>query len=380
MYLKGRIATGDYTYYKNRLTSVLRRVKRLYYTEHLFDAAKDHVKLWNCLNMVVARNVRQSMKEIKVGNIVLIGLDLANYENDCFVTAASSITRNLLPSLEYIFVTPPVQNSCYFFPATRLEVIKVIRGLKNKGNKLFDIHPSIIKDNIDFFSTHLTELYTMSLSESLFPDQSKISRVTPAHKSGPTDVLDNYPPISVLPVFSRVFEKMTFTRMDNLVRIHNVLSSCQFGFRQGKNTTHAIIRLLSHIITAFHEKIYSACFFFLDLRKAFDTVNHEILLKKLQHHGFRGHCHNYLKSYFKNRMQYVYINEFKSDTMAVANGVPQGSILGPLCFNLFINDLPSTVDAHTVLFADDAAFVITARPLQELYDRVIKLISDLLDI
>ena len=100
-------------------------------------------------------------------------------------------------------------------------------------------------------------------------------------------------------------------------------------------------------------------------------------MKKLQHHGFRGHCHNYLKSYFNNRMQCVYINGFKSDTMAVTNGVPQGSILGPLCFNLFINDLPSAVDAHTVLFADDAAFVITAQSLQELYDKIIKLFSDL---
>ena len=261
--------------------------------------------------------------------------------------------------MDIFCTTPPVQNSCYFFPTTRLEVMKVIRGLKNKGNKLFDIHPSIIKDNIDFFGTHLTELYNMSLIESLFPDQSKIGRITPVHKSGPTDILDNYRPISVLPVCSKVLEKLTFTRMDNFVRMYNVLSSCQFGFRQGKNTTHAIIRLLSYIIPAFHEKIYSACFF-LDLRKAFDTVNHKILLKKLQHHGFRGHCHNYLKSYFNNRMQYVYINGFKSDTMAVTNGVPQGSILGPLCFNLFINDLPSAVDAHTVLFADDAAFVITA--------------------
>ena len=115
---------------------------------------------------------------------------------------------------------------------------------------------------------------------------------------------------------------------------------------------------MSYIIPALHEKIYNACFF-LDLRKAFDTVNHEILLKKLQHR-FRGHCHNHSKSYFKNRMRYVYTNGFKSDTMAVANGVPQGSILGPLCFNLSNNDLPSAVDAHTVLFADDAAFVITA--------------------
>ena len=105
MYLKGRIARGDYTYYKNRLTSVLRRVKRLYYTKLLFDSAKDQVKLWNFLNNIVERNAHQSIKEIKVGNIVLMGL-LASYVNDYFVTAVSSITRDLPPSLEYIFVTP----------------------------------------------------------------------------------------------------------------------------------------------------------------------------------------------------------------------------------------------------------------------------------
>ena len=308
MYLKGKIARGDYTYYKNRLTSVLRGVKRLYYTKLLFDAADDHLKLWNCLNNVIERDVRQSMKKIKVNNIVLMGQDLANYVNDYFLTTVSSITRNLPPSVEFIFVTPPVQNSCYFFPTTRLEVMKVIRGLKNKGNKLFDIHPSIIKDNIDFFSTHLTDLYNMSLIESLFPDQSKIG----SHSSsqiGSNRYIRQLSSHQCITCFSKVFEKLTFTRMDNFVRIHNVLSSYQFGFRQGKNTTHAIIRLLSYIVPAFHETIYNACFF-LDLRKAFDTVNHEILLKKLQHHGFRGHCRNYLKSYFNNRIQYVYINGF----------------------------------------------------------------------
>ena len=112
MYLKGKIARGDYTYYRNRrLTCVLRRVKRLYYTKLLFDAANDHVKLWNCLNNVIERNVRQSMKEIKVNNIVLMGQDLANYVNDYFVTAVSSITRNLPPSVEFIFVTPAQKNN-----------------------------------------------------------------------------------------------------------------------------------------------------------------------------------------------------------------------------------------------------------------------------
>ena len=117
---------------ENRLTSVLRRVKRLYYTKLLFDAANDHVKLWNCLNNVIERNVRQSMKEIKVNDIVLMGQDLANYVNDYFVTGVSSITRNLPPSVEFIFVTPSVQNSFIFFSNNSFGGNESNKGIKKQ--------------------------------------------------------------------------------------------------------------------------------------------------------------------------------------------------------------------------------------------------------
>ena len=151
---------------------------------------------------------------------------------------------------------------------------------------------------------------------------------------------------------------------------HNIISTCQFGFQRKRSTTHAIITLLSYITWAYHDKIYCACFF-LDLRKAFDTIHHNLLL----HSGFRGQCHSYLKSYYHNRKLYVNISGHESDVATVSDGVPQGSILGPLCFFLFINDLPLAVNAYTVLFADDAAFVITASSLKEL---ILKLKSLLL--
>ena len=254
--------------------------------------------------------------------------------------------------------------------------MRVIRGMKNKGSKLFDVHPTIIKENILFFGKLLSHLYNMSLTESTFPDASKIGRVTPIHKSGPTDVIDNYRPISALPVFSKIFEKLTYIRMDNFISRYDIISSCQYGFRSRKSTTHAVTKLLSYVVNAFHEKKFCACFY-LDLRKAFDTIDHSILLKKLNHFGFRGQCYNYLKSYYQNRKQYVYLNGYKSEVLNIVNGVAQGSILGPLCFSLYINDLPSAVDAHTVLFADDAAFILTAHTIRELYDKINKLFSDL---
>ena len=156
----------------------------------------------------------------------------------------------------------------------------------------------------------------------------------------------------------------------------DILTPCQFGFRKDKNTSLAVIKLISHVVRAYHQKIYSACFF-LDLKKAFDTVNHELLLQKLEHYGFRGQCSEYLHSYFTNRKQYVLVDGHDSSYKPVVSGVPQGSILGPFCFSLFINDMPLAVKEEAILFADDADFVILSQSLVGLYEKIKDLLADL---
>ena len=117
--------------------------------------------------------------------------------------------------------------------------------------------------------------------------------------------------------------------------------------------------------------------FFLDLRKAFDTVSYELLLSKLNHYGFRGQCLDYLKSYFSNRKQFVYLGSYSSESVSVVCGVPQGSILGPICFSIFINDLPHAVKVDVVLFADDAAFIVTNGTFDGLMAKIRELFEDL---
>merc|ERR1712002_868921 len=141
-------------------------------------------------------------------------------------------------------------------------------------------------------------------------------------------------------------------------------------------TTQAVVKLLSLVVRAYNQRTYCACFF-LDLRKAFDTVNHEFLIRKLEHYGLRGQCSDYMKSYYQNQKQYVHANNFNSSSRTVIYGVPQGSILGPICFSLFINDLPLAVEEDVVLFADDAAFIITGQTLEGLYRKIRKMFSDL---
>ena len=369
LHMKGKISKADYTVYKNRLTAVLRRSKRLYYSKLLFNACNNTSKMWCCLNTLMERKNCQSLEQVSVGGSLLTGTDLANYANKYFVSAASSLTKNLSAPSTYVFMTVPTPVSCFFNPTDNTEVIGVIRSLKSNGNRVLDLSPLVLKENMHLFSRHLADLFNFSLSEGEFPDALKIARVTPVHKAGSCDVIDNFRPISVLPLISKVLEKLTLARMHHFIHRHNILSPCQFGFRRGRGTTHAVIKLLSYIIPAYHHKIYSACFF-LDLKKAFDTIDHNLLLQKLDHFGFRGHCLKYLSSYYCNRKQFVHLKGHNSEIMPVTTGVPQGSILGPLCFSLFFNDIPLAVEADTVLFADDAAFVISSPTLPELYLKI----------
>ena len=169
---------------------------------------------------------------------------------------------------------------------------------------------------------------------------------------------------------------LTLSRMMPFVDKHYLLSNSQFGFRKGRNITHAAIELTTAIVDAYHLRYFSACFF-LDLRKAFDTIDHDLLLAKLDHMGFRGHFNDYMSSYLTQRKQFVQFANFKSRESTIMKGVPQGSILGPILFCLYIDDIVRAVDVKVVLFADDAAFIIIAPTLQQLYGKILKLFSDL---
>ena len=369
--LKGHINKADCTVYRNRLTHVMHRSKALYYEKILLENATNSKFLLATINGIMNKKNCQVLKEIKTEGGVLTGEVLANYVNRHFVNAAITVSMGLPQTEGFTCLALQTRGSCFFGPTDCSEVCKVIMNLKNRESKLLDIHPSILKENHDIFSVHFAELYNSSLELEEFPDALKIARVNPGYKSGPPDKIDNYRPIAALPLFSKFFEKLTLFRMDNFITGQNLLTPSQFGFRNGCSTTHAIVKLLSHIVQAYHRKQYSACFF-LDLRKAFNTIDHKILLQKLEHYGFRGQCYRFLRSYYQNRKQYVHLDGHDSITMLTKNGVPQGSILGLLCFSLFINDLPLAVEEITVLFADDAAFVLTYDTIDGLITKIKK--------
>ena len=199
----------------------------------------------------------------------------------------------------------------------------------------------------------------------MFPDELKIAKVIPLFKSGDDSKCQNYRPVSVLPSFSKIFEKIIYSRLLSFIDKHDIIYKYQFGFRQYHSTAMALIKLTENISNAL-EKGEFVLGVFLDFSKAFDTVNFNILFKKLSLLGIRAIALNLIRSYLKNRKQYVVYNGSKSCEANITCGVPQGAILGPLLFSLYINDIAAVSNKFfPLLFADDTNVFINKTNLHD---------------
>ena len=372
--MRGTIFRHDYTYYSNRLSVLLHKAKRLHYYKLFLRNIRNSRKTWLNINSMLGKRSLMQMEYLLVGENIVTKAEMLNYANNYFVSIADNLTRAFQHNTPYAHITAPNPNSCHFLPTDEHEVLNVLNTLKNTSNGVHEVGVACIKNNSHIFAVHITLLYNHSIKKVTFPKLLKVARVVPGYKSGPKNIIDNYRPISNLPVFSKVFEKLTLRRYLSFVDHCSLLSDSQFGFRKGRNITQAAVTLLTHVTNAYHQKSYSACFF-LDLRKAFDTLDHGILLDKLYHMGFRGPSHQYLSSFISGRKQFMEKDGIRSNELAINKGVPQGSILGPLLFCLYINDIVAAVNAIAVLFADDAAFYVCAETLPELYKKIHELFS-----
>ncbi len=283
-------------------------------------------------------------------------MNIANRFCDYFTNIGPNLANNIPASsqISSSYLTGNFVNSLFFQPVVQSEITEIISSLRSGTAGGYDNIPmQIVKDSVDLVSEPLTHIVNLSIQSGIVPDQMKIARVIPIFKSGADNLFSNYRPISVLPVFSKILERVVYERLLNYLNEYNILLNNQYGFRKNHSTSLALIHLLDKITTAFDEKKYTIGIF-LDLSKAFDTVDHEILFEKLAHYGIRGSALEWIKSYFTNRQQYVEFNSTCSSLSKIKCGVPQGSILGPLFFLIYINDIANSSSiAEMILFADD---------------------------
>ena len=234
----------------------------------------------------------------------------------------------------------------------------------------------LVKKIIPYIVKPLAHICNTSLMNGIFPDRMKIARVIPLFKNGDVKEFSNYRPVSILPQFYKILEMVFHNRLMSFINDKQILNNSQFGFRKNMSTALAIIELVEEITTAIDEG-KTTVGVFIDLKKAFDTVDHNILVKKLEHYGIRGLAKNWVCSYLENRRQYVCINDSNSECLDVKCGVPQGSILGPALFILYVNDMCNVSKSlKSILFADDTNLFYAGKDL----DEVCKIISRELNI
>ena len=284
---------------------------------------------------------------------------------DQFNIFFSSIGSTLSDSIEIAdstldftdYLNNPTEHHFNFNTITESETLSIINKLKNKNSSGKDeISNKLLKSIKDEIAKPLTIIINQSLKTGVFPDALKIAKVKPLYKKGDNFCLNNYRPISLLPTISKIFERVMFTQLYSYLNANNLLSEQQYGFRSQHSTELACVKLVDYITTEMDniKKIKTPTAIFLDLSKAFDTLNFNILLNKLQYYGIDGISLSLIRSYLTDRFQYVQFENSESDLLEIKTGIPQGSILGPLFFSIMINDLVNSSNKFKFLmYADD---------------------------
>ena len=361
--------------YRNQLNKIINKAQIEYY-KNLIDMQSTSCQgLWKTFGSIISQNkTKQSqIKQLKVDNKTIKNpSDIPAIFNNFFCNIGSKLSSKFHSTPDNAFskyMGQRANQSMFLFETDAEEVAKIINNLENKKSTGHDdITVKFIKISSTYISELLARVINISIKTGIYPDQLKIAKILPLYKKGSNSDPSNYRPISILSIINKIFEKILHKRLYNYLNKFNILYKYQFGFRKGHSTTQALIELTDNIKRGLDNKQYT-CGIFIDLCKAFDTVDHNILLNKMHHYGIRGVVYKLFKSYLTNRMQYTSVNNYTSKLQHLNCGVPQGSVLGPLLFLLYINDIAKCCNAGLFrVFADDTGIFCQGNDIDALID------------
>ena len=367
----------EYKALKNRINSLIYHSKRNYYTKYFNQYANNIKKIWtgikNIINIKTKDHNAPNCIEVN-DDVVTDNKQICDNFNQYFTTVADNILKkNKTPILKTFDKYLPERNSKSFLfePCTPNEVYLLVEQLNpHKGTGPNGIYTEILKLINHLICDTLCKIFNMCITTGRHPDKLKLAHALPIYKKGSRLLVSNYRPISLLSNLNKILEKIMHKRIYAFLEKYEILYELQFGFRAGYSTSHALIHMTEAIRSALDSGSVT-CGIFVDFQKAFDTVNHDILLKKLEHYGFRGVINNWFRSYLTDRKQKVVINGFESESKILPHGVPQGSVLGPILFLIYINDLNRCIKYSTTYhFADDTNLLHISKDYKSLQKKV----------